>query len=163
MFAAVRSGTGWEAVTEAGEKLAMSAIARLPEAQRKMMGDPQAVARQQTAAQVASVRSPWFKFFLDYDPAPTLAKVQVPVLALFGGKDLQVPAEPNRRAMEEVFAKSGLKDYRIVVMPDANHLYQQANTGSVSEYTTLKKEFLPGFLDLLTTWIGERAGLAAQK
>jgi uncharacterized protein len=163
MFAAVRSGTGWESVTEAGEKLALSAIARLPEAQRRMMGDPQAVARQQIAAQVASARSPWFKSFLDYDPAPTLAKVQVPVLALFGGKDLQVPAEPNRRAMEEVFAKSGLKDYRIVVMPGANHLYQEANTGSVSEYTTLKKEFLPGFLDLLTTWIRERAGLAVNK
>jgi hypothetical protein len=163
MFAAVRSGIGWEAVTEAGEKLALSAIARLPEEQRKMMGDPQAVARQQIAAQVASARSPWFKFFLDYDPAPTLAKVQIPVLALFGGKDLQVPAEPNRRAMEEVFAKSGLKDYRLVVMPGANHLYQEANTGSVSEYTKLKKEFLPGFLDLLTTWIGERAGLAVKK
>ena len=163
MFAAVRSGIGWEAVTEAGEKVAMSAIARLPEEQRKVIGDPQAAARQRIAAQVASVRSPWFKFFLDYDPAPTLAKVQVPVLALFGGKDLQVPAEPNRRVMEEVFAKSGLKDYRIVVMPDANHLYQQANTGSVSEYTTLKKEFLPGFLDLLTTWIGERVGMAAKK
>ena len=163
IFAAVRSGTGWEAVTEAGEKLAMSAIARLPEEQRMAMGDPQAVARQGIMAEVSRVRSPWFKFFLDYDPAPTLAKVQVPVLALFGGKDLQVPTEPNRRVMEEVFAKSGLKDYRIVVMPGANHLYQQANTGSVSEYTTLKKEFVPGFLDLLTTWIGERAGRAAQK
>ena len=163
MFAAVRSGTGWEAVTEAGEKLALSAIARLPEEQRKMMGDPQAVARQQITSQVASVRSPWFKFFLDYDPAPTLAKVRVPVLALFGEKDLQVPADPNRRAMEDVFAKSGLTDYRIVVMPGANHLYQQANTGSVSEYATLKKEFLPGFLDLLTTWIGEHAGMTAKK
>jgi uncharacterized protein len=163
IFAAVRSGTGWEAVTEAGEKQLMSAFARLPEEQRKAMGDPQTAARQQFASQVAFARSPWFKFFLDYDPAPTLAKVQVPVLAIFGGKDLQVPSEPNRRVMEEVFAKSGLKDYRIVVMPDANHLYQQAKTGSVGEYTTLKKEFLPGFLDLLTTWIGERAGLGAKK
>ena len=163
IFAAARSGTGWEAVTEAAEKLALQALARLPEEQRKAMGDPQNVARQQIAAQVATARSPWFRFFLDYDPAPTLAKVEVPVLALFGGKDLQVPAESNRLAMEEVFAKSGHKDHRIVVMPEANHLYQQANTGSVSEYTTLKKEFLPGFLDLLATWIGEHAGLPPRK
>ncbi len=163
MFAAVRSGTGWEAVTEAGEKLAMSAIAKLPDEQRKAMGDPQAVARQGIMAEVSRVRSPWFKFFLDYDPAPTLAKVQVPVLAIFGGKDLQVPSEPNRRVMEEVFTKSGHKDYRIVVLPGANHLYQQASTGSVSEYATLKKEFIPGFLDLVTTWIGERTGMAAKK
>jgi hypothetical protein len=65
--------------------------------------------------------------------------------------------------MEEVFAKSGLKDYRLVVMPGANHLYQEANTGSVSEYTTLEKAFIPGFLDLLTAWISERAGLAVKK
>jgi len=158
MFAAVRSGTGWEAVTEAGEKLALTAIARLPEAQQKAMGDPQAVARQQIAAQVAAVRTPWFKYFLDYDPAPTLAKVTVPVLAIFGEKDLQVPAAPNREAMEELFAKSGNKDHRIAVIPGANHLYQLAKTGSVSEYGALKKEFVPGFLDLLSTWIGEHAG-----
>jgi hypothetical protein len=163
IFAAVRSGTGWEAVTEAGEKLALSVIARLPEEQRKAMGDPQAAARQGIMAEVSRVRSPWWKFFLDYDPAPTLAKVQVPVLALFGEKDLQVPAAANQRVMEEVFARSGHKDHRIVVMPGANHLYQQASTGSVSEYATLKKEFVPGFLDLLTTWIGERAGLGAKK
>jgi uncharacterized protein len=158
MFAAVRSGTGWEAVTETGEKLMAAAIGRLPEAQRKAIGDPQAAARQQIAAQVASARSPWFKYFLDYDPAPTLARVQVPVLAIFGEKDLQVPAAANQRVMEEVFAKSGHKDHRIVVMPGANHLYQLAGTGSVSEYATLRKEFLPGFLDLLATWIGERTG-----
>jgi hypothetical protein len=163
MFAAVRSGTGWEAVTEAGEKLAAAAIGRLPEAQRKAIGDPQAAARQQIAAQVASARSPWFKYFLDYDPAPTLARVQVPVLAIFAEKDLQVPAAANQRAMEEVFAKGGPKDRRIVVMPGANHLYQQAVTGSVSEYATLKKEFLPGFLDLLTVWIGERTGRVPSK
>jgi hypothetical protein len=114
-------------------------------------------------AEVSRVRSPWFRFFLDYDPAPTLGKVQVPVLAIFGEKDLQVPAEVNRRAMAEVFARSGHKDHRIVVLPGANHLYQQANTGSVSEYATLKKEFVPGFLDLLTTWIGEHVGRAPQK
>jgi len=33
----------------------------------------------------------------------------------------------------------------------------------VSEYATLKKEFLPGFLDLLATWIGEHAGMTAKK
>jgi pimeloyl-ACP methyl ester carboxylesterase len=163
MFAAVRSGIGWEAVTEAGEKLAAAAIGRLPEAQRKAIGDPQAAARQQIAAQVASARSPWFKYFLDYDPAPTLARVQVPVLAIFGEKDRQVPAAANQRAMEEVFSTAGPKDRRIVMMPGANHLYQQAVTGSVGEYATLKKEFLPGFLDLLTAWISERTGRTASK
>ncbi len=163
MFASVRSGTGWEAVTEAGEKLAAAALARLPEAQRKAIGDPQAASRQQIAAQVAFARTPWFRYFLDYDPTPTLAKVKVPVLAIFGEKDLQVPAAANRQAMEEVFARSGHKEHRIAVLPGANHLYQLANTGSASEYAKLKKEFVPGFLDLLASWIGQHSGLRTSR
>jgi hypothetical protein len=32
----------------------------------------------------------WFREFLDYDPAPVFERVQVPVLALTGGHDVQV-------------------------------------------------------------------------
>jgi hypothetical protein len=42
-------------------------------------------------------------------------------------------------------------------VPDANHLFQQADTGSPNEYATLPKEFAPGFLDLVTGWITEHA------
>lgn len=42
-------------------------------------------------SRVQAVLSPWFKFFLTYDPRPTLAKVKVPVLAINGERDLQVP------------------------------------------------------------------------
>ena len=55
------------------------------------------------------------------------------------------------------------KDHRIVVLPSANHLYQEANTGSASEYATLKKEFVPGFLDLLASWIGQHTGLRTSR
>ena len=41
------------------------------------------------------VESPWFRFFLTFDPRPTLAMVRCPVLALDGEKDLQVPPKEN--------------------------------------------------------------------
>ena len=40
-------------------------------------------------------RLPWFRYFLTYDPRPTLAKVHCPVLALIGEKDRQVPPREN--------------------------------------------------------------------
>ena len=40
--------------------------------------------------------------------------------------------------------------------PEANHLYQQAGTGSVAEYGTLPKAFVPGFLDTLGQWLTEQ-------
>src|SRR5690606_1922069 len=53
------------------------------------------------ATQVNQLASPWMTWFIRYDPAPALEKVKCPVLALFGEKDLQVPASSNRAAVEE--------------------------------------------------------------
>jgi len=75
------------------------------------------------------------------------------VLALFGELDLQVPEETNKQAMERVLKKGKNKDYLIKVFPKANHLYLTATNGSPSEYATMKKEFVPGFLDTMSDWI----------
>ncbi len=36
------------------------------------------------------------------------------------------------------------------------HDFGKATTGSPSEYATLKKEFIPGFLDTVSGWILQR-------
>lgn len=156
MFEAVRTGQGLDAAAEAVRAAIRSAIEALPEAQRATIKDPEALVKARADAQIAAVSSPWMKFFLDFDPASALVKVRCPVLATFGGLDVQVPTAANRAAMERTFAASGLKAYRIEEFPKANHLYQEARTGAVAEYTTLPKTFVPGFLDLLSTWIRQQ-------
>ncbi|MGA8538808.1 MAG: alpha/beta fold hydrolase, partial [Terriglobales bacterium] len=47
---------------------------------------------------------PWELYFLAYDPAPTLARLTVPVLVLNGSLDVQVPAKEDLAA-----AREGLK------------------------------------------------------
>jgi hypothetical protein len=162
MFASVRSGTGWDEVGAMIRSEIKAAIDALPEAQRKAIGDVEKVAEAQVKGQLDAVRTPWFKFFLDFDPATVLEKVRCPVLVLFGEHDVQVPAGPNRAAIEKAFARGGLKTYRIEVFPRANHLYQDSETGGVGEYATLKKEFVPGFLDLLSTWIDQQTGITTR-
>lgn len=39
------------------------------------------------------VNARWWRDFLAYDPRPALARVKVPVLAITGGQDVQVPPE----------------------------------------------------------------------
>ncbi len=46
-------------------------------------------------AQVRMLVSPWFRYYLDYDPLPALQKTMCPVLALNGEKDLQVSSKEN--------------------------------------------------------------------
>jgi uncharacterized protein len=159
IFQCVRSAKGWEELRAYMTKLGMDQIAEMPEEQRKKIPDPQAVIAKTIDAQLKPTQSTWFKYFLDFDPAGYLEKVRCPVLATFGELDLQVPTEMNRQAMVAAFEKGGNKDYTIQIFPKANHLYLSAGSGSPAEYATLKKEFVPGFLDFLTKWIRAKSAL----
>ncbi len=51
-------------------------------------------------AAVDAFNNAWFRYFLTYDPRPTLRTVRCPVLAINGEKDLQVPAKENLAEIE---------------------------------------------------------------
>jgi pimeloyl-ACP methyl ester carboxylesterase len=127
-------------------------IETLPEAQRKALGDTDKAIEDAVQTQMSLVKNPWMKFFVTYDPAPALEKVQVPVLAIFGGKDLQVAAEPNEQAIKAAFARGKNTHATTKTYPEANHLFQPATTGSPAEYANLKT-FVPGLLDDTVKWI----------
>ncbi len=85
-----------------------------------------------------------------------------PVLFLFGELDTQVPAEVNRMAIWDVLKKSGNNDYTLKTIPKANHVFQVANTGSPSEYMSLEKKFVPGFLEFMSDWVLKRVDIVTQ-
>ncbi len=75
------------------------------------------------------------------------------MLALYGGKDLQVPADVNEAALQAIIDGSSNPDLTIKVFPTANHLFQEAQTGSPTEYGALDKAFVADFLETITQWI----------
>jgi hypothetical protein len=66
---------------------------------------------------------------------------------------VQVDAEQNITAMEAIVAESGNENVTIVNYPTANHLFQEAITGSVDEYGTLDQTFLLDLLPTITEWL----------
>jgi len=104
-------------------------------------------------AQLDQVLSPWFRDFLTHDPRPTLAKVTVPVLALAGSLDLQVPAEENISALRATLEAAGHRDHTLLVLPGLNHLFQEATTGLPSEYATIEQTFAPEALATISDWV----------
>ena len=107
-------------------------------------------------AAVESNLSPWFRFFIRYDPRPALGGLAVPTLALFGGKDTQVDADQNQSAMEAALAPSGNPDVTIRRFADMNHLFQTAGSGSPAEYARIEQTMAPEVLDLIGSWVAER-------
>lgn len=121
-------------------------VSTLPPAQ-------QSAAAAQLKTAEAQLSSPWMRYFLTYDPASTLRKVHVPVLALNGTLDLQVPYKENLPAIAAALEQGGNKDFKIVEMPGLNHLFQTAKTGSPSEYANISETFSPAALDIIANWI----------
>ena len=156
IFHAVRTDDGWDIAREHVEAELREALEDAPEESVAALGDVETYIRATTDATLAGIQNEWFRFFIDYDPADALREVRIPVLALFGEKDLQVPANLNVPVMERALREGGNRDFFVEVIPDANHLFQQAVSGSVTEYPTLPKEFAPGFLERITSWISER-------
>ena len=97
--------------------------------------------------------SPWMMNFIKHDPTLALQKVQVPVLALNGEKDLQVPAKENLEAIEAALKKGGNTRFSTKQFPKLNHLFQTCETGLVSEYGLLEETFSEEVLKEITEWI----------
>lgn len=116
--------------------------------EKKTMGNSDAVEKQ-----LQVFVSPWFRFFLAYDPAPALKKVTCPVLAITGSKDLQVPPKENLAAIRAALTTGGNKDFLVKELPGLNHLFQTCKTGSPAEYGMIQETVSPAALKLMADWI----------
>lgn len=102
-------------------------------------------------ASARMLTSPWYRRFLSYNPRPALRKLGVPVLALYGTKDVQVPADQNAPAARDALAND--PDATVKVLPGLNHLFQTAETGSPNEYGQIEETFAPAALEMIGDWI----------
>lgn len=109
--------------------------------------------RRQADIQAEMVCSPWFRFFLNYDPAIALSKLKCHVLALNGSLDLQVPADKNLSAIEKILRESGNQTYTIKKFEGLNHLFQHATTGNPAEYVKIEETFAQEVLEYIKDWI----------
>ncbi|MGQ9779959.1 MAG: alpha/beta hydrolase family protein [Bacillota bacterium] len=108
--------------------------------------------------QIEAVLTPWFRFFLTYDPRPALREVICPVLALNGEKDLQVPAAENLPQIEAALRAGGIRDFTVKVLPGLNHLFQTCKTGSPAEYGQIEETFSPAALAIIGDWLVAHLG-----
>lgn len=116
-------------------------------------GIPQSQINSYAAMQVEEISSPWFVYFLKYNPATVLEKVKCPVLAINGEKDLQVAPMANLDAIKRATDKSGNKKVTVKQLPGLNHLFQESATGSPADYATIEQTFSPIALNEITGWI----------
>ncbi|MGI8898237.1 MAG: alpha/beta hydrolase family protein [Pyrinomonadaceae bacterium] len=125
-------------------------VGEMSEEQRKKYG----IREDAMEGAIKLMVTPWFRFYIRYDPRATLKKVRIPVLAITGERDLQVvPAGENLAAIEAALKAGGNKDYTVVEVPKLNHLFQTSETGSPAEYGRIEETISPTVLKLIGDWI----------
>lgn len=104
-------------------------------------------------SQAEQLSSAWFRYFLKYDPAQYIQQLKIPVLAINGSKDVQVTPAENLDGWQKALKGAGNKKYEIKELPGLNHLFQEAETGSASEYATIEQTISPKALEIMKDWI----------
>lgn len=132
------------------------AMKKIEAAFEKSHPDSDAAEKDSLKTGVKTLLTPWFRFFIAYDPKPALTKVKCPVLAVIGEKDLQVPAAQNLKVIEEALKTGGNPDYLTKELPGLNHLLQPCATGFLDEYASIDITIDPVALKLISDWIVDR-------
>ena len=101
---------------------------------------------------VLQFQSPWFRYFIAFDPAPWLERLSGKVLALNGDKDIQVIASQNLPGIEAALKKSK-SVYEIKKLEGLNHLFQTCTKCTINEYGELEETISPIALETISNWL----------
>ncbi len=120
-----------------------------PQKTKEEMGDLDAYAQ----SILAPMLSPWFRDFLTIIPYNAIREVKIPVLAINGTLDMQVPYSSNLSSIEEALKDGGNDSYQIIAMEGLNHLFQSAITGSPGEYGVISETVNEEAMRTMSEWI----------
>lgn len=133
---------------EVAEKLTSFFLSKMPEG-NTFQGMPK---DQFIRLQLAELNRPWYKYFIDHNPAEYLQNVDIPILAINGSRDVQVAPENL-----EYIREATLHNHQVTITEyeGMNHLFQTCSSCLMSEYSTIETTISEVVLEDLSSWILE--------
>jgi pimeloyl-ACP methyl ester carboxylesterase len=125
------------------------------QSQRKRLARLKASSGDVIRMQGIRVNARWCRDFLAYDPTAALARITVPVLAITGGHDLQVPPEDIDaigRLVHGPFEGHVVGDLSHLLRPDPDW------SGPRAYRRAVRQPVSPGALKIITNWVTSRWG-----
>jgi len=107
----------------------------------------------QQEAQVSQLTSVWMQYFIKTDPKDYLKTLSLPVFAVHGARDLQVPVRQNINGFIRSIDKQWIT-YKIY--PNLNHLLQPADKGLPEEYAAISTTLSPEVVEDISLWLTQQ-------
>jgi pimeloyl-ACP methyl ester carboxylesterase len=90
---------------------------------------------------------------LSWDPARIVPRVACPALLVYGGRDLQAPAEENAAAARALLDRLDKPSWSIREFPGMNHVFQRCTTGMPDEYGAIDRVMDDEVIGEVARWI----------
>lgn len=133
----------WRANTDAATVLATTGISNDETEQKAII------------ASEAEFTTPWIRKFLSYDPQPYIRNISCKVLAINGGRDVQVLPATNLAGIKAALQKSKSKSYEVKELEGLNHLLQTCKICAPEEYKELEETISPLALQTIKDWLNK--------
>ena len=91
-------------------------------------------------------------------PSDFLVKINCPILALGGDKDVAVPYKENLEALKQIMDKNGKTNYRTVEFKNINHFFQTTTNGAFSMAPLIDETMSPLVMQTIGEWILKTTG-----
>lgn len=92
-----------------------------------------------------------------FNPMDVIEKITIPVLAFFGEKDTQVDPIQGVSAYKKALTEAGNKNFRVELIPDADHNIILSKTGSLKERRSRSSKewqnYAPEYLKIMEDWL----------
>lgn len=94
-----------------------------------------------------------------FNPIEIIETLTIPVLAFFGEKDTQVDPFQGTEAYKKALAKAGNQNFRVELIPNADHNIILCKTGSMKERNRRSRKewqnYAPEYLEIMENWLRE--------
>lgn len=101
------------------------------------------------------INNVWGRQFVSFESKKYLKKLKIPVLAINGSQDIQVPPISNQAGFEANFSKRSRKNSKAMIINGLNHLFQKCKSCTVYEYGELEETFSEEVLIQMRDWLKE--------
>ncbi len=146
LFKVIKKGMNDDQTTKKLRKLL--ANSEKPEMDERLFLVPKSIDEQ-----LKIFSSPWYRYQVNFDPAPILQSITCPFLAIHGSQDPFVAPDKNLAAIADHLRKAGNRQYATMLLPNVNHVFQDATSGSPLLYNENETSFSPRALRLITNWL----------
>jgi pimeloyl-ACP methyl ester carboxylesterase len=95
----------------------------------------------------------WYRYHIRFDPAQYITKIHVPILSIYGEKDIMLNARNNTQNWEKYTAAAHNKNITTKIIPGLNHLLQHCKTCTTTEYAQLTETIDSAVLEEISNWL----------